>query len=88
MIYAERKITKEQARSLQARTTNLLVPVDIRVETLGCGFSLTEYARGGSAGILLRTPAGLELSDDPWSCEFSVVDRGRGVGERLNVPWA
>jgi phosphoribosyl-dephospho-CoA transferase len=88
VIYAERKITKEQARSLQARTTNLLVPVDIRVETLGCGFSLTEYARGGSAGILLRTAAGLELSDDPWSYEFSMEDRGRREGERLNVPWA
>ena len=88
VIYAERKITKEQARSLQARTTNLLVPVDIRVETLGCGFSLIEYARGGAAGILLRTPAGFELSDDPWSYEFSMEDKGRGVGERLNVPWA
>jgi phosphoribosyl-dephospho-CoA transferase len=88
VIYAEGKITIEQARSLQARTTNLSVPIDIRVETLGCGFSLIEYARGGAAGILLRTPAGLELSDDPWSSEFSMEDRGRGVGERLNVPWA
>ncbi len=88
VIYAEGKITREEARSLQARTTNLLVPVDIRVETLGSGFSLIEYARGGAAGILLRTPAGVELSDDPWSYEFSMEDRGRGVGERLNVPWA
>jgi phosphoribosyl-dephospho-CoA transferase len=88
VIYAEGKITREEARSLQARTTNLLVPIDIRVETLGCGFSLTEYARGGAAGILLRTPTGLELSDDPWSCEFSMENKGRGVGERLNVPWA
>jgi phosphoribosyl-dephospho-CoA transferase len=88
MIYAEGKITREQARSLQARTTNLLVPVDIRVETLGCGFSLIEYARREGAGILLRTPAGVELSDDPWSYEFSMEDRSPGVGERLNVPWA
>jgi phosphoribosyl-dephospho-CoA transferase len=88
VIYAEGKITREQARSLQARTTNLLVPVDIRVETLECGFSLIEYARREGAGILLRTPAGLELNDDPWSYEFSVEDRGRGVAERLNVPWA
>jgi phosphoribosyl-dephospho-CoA transferase len=67
VIYAEDKITREQARSLQARTMNLLVAVDIRVETLGCGFSLIEYARGGNEGILLRTPAGVELGDDPWS---------------------
>jgi phosphoribosyl-dephospho-CoA transferase len=88
VIYAEGKITREQATSLQARTTNLLVPVDIRVETLGCGFSLTEYARGKAAGILLRTPDGLELSDDPWSYEFNKEHKGRGAGERLNVPWA
>jgi phosphoribosyl-dephospho-CoA transferase len=88
VIYAEGKITREQARSLQARTTNLLVPVDIRMETFGCGFSLIEYARGEAAGILLRTSAGLELSDDPWGYEFSMEDRGRGVGERPNVPWA
>jgi phosphoribosyl-dephospho-CoA transferase len=86
VIYAQGKITREQARLLQAPTMNLSVAVDIRVETQSCGFSLIEYARGGAAGILLRTPAGLELSDDPWSCEFSVEDRGRSVGERLSVP--
>jgi phosphoribosyl-dephospho-CoA transferase len=88
VIYAKRKITREQARSLQARTMNLSVPVDIRVETLACGFSLTEYARGGSASILLRTPDGLDLGNDPWSYEFSMEDRGRVVRERLSVPWA
>jgi phosphoribosyl-dephospho-CoA transferase len=85
VIYAKRRITREEARSLYARTMNLSVAVDIRVETLTCGFSLAEYARGGSAGILLRTPDGLELSNDPWSYEFSMEDRGRGVGERQNV---
>jgi hypothetical protein len=42
----------------------------------------------GAAGILLRTADGLELGNDPWGDEFSGGDRGRGVGERLNVPWA
>jgi phosphoribosyl-dephospho-CoA transferase len=88
VIYAEGKITREEARSLRARTMNLLVAVDIRVETFGCGFSLTEYARGRAASILLRTPDGLVLGNDPWSYEFSMEDRDRGVGERLNVPWA
>jgi phosphoribosyl-dephospho-CoA transferase len=88
VIYAEGKITREEARSLYARTMNLPAAADIRVETLACGFSLTEYARGGSASILLRTPEGLELGNDPWSHEFSMEDRGRSVGERPNVPWA
>jgi len=86
VIYAEGKITRAQAMSLQARTMNLLVAVDIRVETLACGFSLIEYSRGDPAGILLRTPEGLELGNDPWSHEFSMEDKGRGVGERLNIP--
>jgi phosphoribosyl-dephospho-CoA transferase len=88
VIYAEGEITREEARSLLARTMNLPVAVDIRVETLACGFSLIEYARGNPAGILLRTPDGLELGNDPWSYEFSKGHRDRGVGERLNVPWA
>jgi phosphoribosyl-dephospho-CoA transferase len=88
VICPEGKITREQATSLCARTMNLSVAVDIRVETLACGFSLTEYARAGTASILLRTPDGLELRNDPWSYEFCMEDRGRGVRERLNVPWA
>jgi phosphoribosyl-dephospho-CoA transferase len=78
VIYAERTMTKEEARSLYARTMNLSVAVDIRVETRACGFSLTEYARAGSARILLRTPDGLELGNDPWSFEFRMEDSGRG----------
>jgi phosphoribosyl-dephospho-CoA transferase len=88
VIYAEGKITREEARSLHARTMNLSVAVDIRVETLACGFSLIEYARGGPAGILMRTPDGLELGNDPGSYEFSMEDRGRSLGEKVNVPWA
>jgi phosphoribosyl-dephospho-CoA transferase len=88
VIYAEGKITRDEARSLQARSMNLAVAVDIRVETLACGFSLIEYARGGPAGILLRTPGGLELGDDPWSYGFRMQDSGRGEGERPNARWA
>ena len=88
VIYAEGKITREEAGSLHARTTNLSVAVDIRVETLACGFSLIEYERGSAAGILMRTPDGLELGNDPWKYEFSMGDRNQAVRERLNVPWA
>jgi phosphoribosyl-dephospho-CoA transferase len=66
VIHAEGKITREDARSLYARTINLPVALDIRVETRACGFSLTEYATAGSARILLRTPDGLDLGNDPW----------------------
>jgi phosphoribosyl-dephospho-CoA transferase len=88
VIHAEGKITREDARSLYARTINLPVAVDIRVETRACGFSLTEYATAGSARILLRTPDGLELGSDPWRYESRMVDREPGGGERLNEPWA
>lgn len=67
VIYAEGKMTREEARSLHARTMNLSVAVDIRVETLACGFCRIEYERGAPAGILLRTQGGLELGNDPWS---------------------
>jgi phosphoribosyl-dephospho-CoA transferase len=85
VIYSEGKITREQARSLHARTMNLSVAIDVRMETLACGFSLTEYAGADSGGILLRTPYGIELGNDPWSYEFRIEDKGRSGGERLNV---
>jgi phosphoribosyl-dephospho-CoA transferase len=88
VIYAEEKITREEAKSLCARAINLPVAVDIRIETRACGFSLTEYATSGSARILLRTPEGLELGNDPWSYAPRMVDRGRGGGEGPNAPWA
>jgi phosphoribosyl-dephospho-CoA transferase len=67
VVYAVGKITREHARSLYARAIKLPVAVDIRVETPSCGFSLTEYVTAGSTGILLRTPAELDLNNDPWS---------------------
>jgi phosphoribosyl-dephospho-CoA transferase len=87
VIYAEGNLTRDDAKSLCARTINLPVAVDVRVETRACGFSLTEYATAGSARILLRTPDGLDLGNDPWSYESRMVDRERGGGEGLNVPW-
>jgi len=88
VIYAEGKITRDDAKSLFARTIDLPVAVDIRIETRACGFSLVEYATAGSARILLRTPEGLELGYDPWSYDSKLVDRGRGGGEGLKAPCA
>lgn len=47
----------------------LLAPakVDCRVETPWCGFSLEEYARSNAPQLLVRTPAGPILSEDPWA---------------------
>src|SRR6267143_3101059 len=42
--------------------------VDIRMETLVCGFSLREFANQSPAAILLRTPHGVVLGGDPWWC--------------------
>jgi phosphoribosyl-dephospho-CoA transferase len=67
VIYADRRITKDEAKSLCGFASNLRVAVDIRVETPTCGFSLSEYASQNPGPILLRTPCGVRLGADPWS---------------------
>jgi phosphoribosyl-dephospho-CoA transferase len=77
MIYAETNMTREDAKFLCARATEVPAVVDIRVETPVCGFCLTEYARAGSASILLRTPDRLVLGDDPWNDELTTETRDK-----------
>lgn len=76
-IRAPRRIVVEGARFLWDRVTGLPTKVDVRVETLECGFSLEEYVRTSSGRILLRYPDGLRFGDDPWSepssCEVTVL---------------
>jgi len=67
VIYADKPITTDEAKSLCALASGLPTAVDIRVETQTCGFSLNEYASQGSSPILLRTPYGVELGSIPWS---------------------
>jgi phosphoribosyl-dephospho-CoA transferase len=74
VIYAERRMTAEEAKSLRDRTVNLPVIVDIRVETPVCGFSLREFASRSPAAILLRAPSGIVLGRDPWGAELRSVD--------------
>lgn len=74
VIYAERRMTAEEARSLCDRAMNLPVVVDIRVETPVCGFSLEEFAGRGPAAILLRVPRGIVLAKDPWGDEIGSMD--------------
>jgi phosphoribosyl-dephospho-CoA transferase len=66
-IRAPHRIVVEQARSLWDRVTGLKTKVDVRVETLECGFSLEEYVCTSSGRILLRFPDGPRFGDDPWN---------------------
>jgi phosphoribosyl-dephospho-CoA transferase len=70
VIYAERRMTAEEAKSLCDRAMNLPGVVDIRVETPVCGFSLKEFAGRSPAAILLRAPSGIVLGRDPWGAEL------------------
>lgn len=67
VIYAPARISRDRARSLWDRTKGLAAPVDVRVETPQCGFSLEEYASAPSTRILLRYPTGPRLGNDPWA---------------------
>ena len=69
VIYAHRRMTVNEARLLCDSTQGLTAPVDIRVETLICGFSLVEYASRAPAPILLRTASVALLGADPWGAQ-------------------
>ena len=73
VIYAERRMTAEEAKSLCDRAMNLPAVVDIRVETPVCSFSLREFASQGPAAILLRAPGGIVLGTDQWGAELKSV---------------
>jgi phosphoribosyl-dephospho-CoA transferase len=85
VMYADRRMTVDEAKSLYAHTLELPAVVDIRVETLVCGFSLTEYARAGSAEILLRTPDRDVLDNDPWSDGLKMHNAAQTVPKALNL---
>jgi hypothetical protein len=70
VVYADEHLSRNDARRLLVCTTDLEVAADIRVETPVCGFSLAEYARSSGKSILLRTPAGPILGDDPWNADL------------------
>jgi phosphoribosyl-dephospho-CoA transferase len=69
VIYADERMTVNEARLLRDSTRGLPAPVDIRVETPACGFSLVEYASRAPALILLRTASGALLGADPWEAQ-------------------
>jgi phosphoribosyl-dephospho-CoA transferase len=65
-LFATQRIDHAIARDLWDNLSSLPAKVDVRVETPGCGFSLEEYALRRSAKILIRTPDGQQLVEDPW----------------------
>ena len=69
VIYAHERMAVSEARLLRASTQGLPAPIDIRVETPTCGFSLVEYASRAPAPILLRTASGALLGADPWEAQ-------------------
>jgi phosphoribosyl-dephospho-CoA transferase len=84
VIYADWRMAAGEAKSFYALTIELPAVADIRVETLLCGFSLAEYAQAASTAILLRTPVGHLLGNDPWSDELKICDTGQVVGKSLS----
>jgi phosphoribosyl-dephospho-CoA transferase len=67
VIYADEPLSRRDAQRLLTSADDLEVRLDIRIETLTCGFSLTEYATSPTRTILLRTVAGPILGTDPWN---------------------
>jgi phosphoribosyl-dephospho-CoA transferase len=74
VIYAERRMTADEAKAVCDHAMNLPAVVDIRVETPLCGFSLREFASQNPAAILLRAPSGIVLGRDPWGDEIGSMD--------------
>jgi len=81
ILYAAKRMTIGEARLLCAQTADLPCPIDVRIETLAYGFSLAEFAQGGSR-ILLRTCDGLVLGNDPWSHEFKTTVKKTAIQTR------
>jgi phosphoribosyl-dephospho-CoA transferase len=85
VIYADTRMTVDEAKSLWAHAMNLSAVADIRVETLVAGFSLAEYARASVTRILLRTPNGHALGNDPWDEELKTRDAGQSVAKESSA---
>ena len=83
VIYAERRMTAEEAKSLCDRAMNLPAVVDIRVETPVWGFSLKEFAGWSPAAIHLRVPRGIVLAKDPWGDEIGSMDPNYAAGTSI-----
>jgi phosphoribosyl-dephospho-CoA transferase len=75
IVYADERLSRNDAQKLMRSMAGVELPVDIRVETPECGFSLTEYASSSGGSILLRTTIGPMLGNDPWRAPDSLEAR-------------
>jgi phosphoribosyl-dephospho-CoA transferase len=66
VIYAPDPVPRHEVRCLWNVLDGAPARVDVRLETPVGGFSLEEYVRDGQDRVLLRTPTGPILTDDPW----------------------
>jgi phosphoribosyl-dephospho-CoA transferase len=66
VIYAPYPVLRDEVRCLWNVLAVAPARVDLRLETPAGGFSLEEYLRDGQERVLLRTPTGPILTDDPW----------------------
>jgi phosphoribosyl-dephospho-CoA transferase len=66
VIYAPHPVLRDEVRCLWNVLDVAPARVDVRLETPAGGFSLEEYVRDGQDRVLLRTPTGPILTDDPW----------------------
>jgi phosphoribosyl-dephospho-CoA transferase len=66
-LFAPTRFTRDTARGLwNVMKAAAPVRVDVRVETLYCGFSLEEYARSVTEQVLVRLPESRQFATDPW----------------------
>ena len=70
IVYADKHLSRTDAKRLLVSARRLNVAVDIRVETPVCGFSLAEYVQPSATSMLLRTCAGPILSNNPWNADL------------------
>jgi phosphoribosyl-dephospho-CoA transferase len=82
VISAPDRFDRDFAQHLLKKIALAPAKVDVRIETLWCGFSLEEYVRRNSEKLLVRTSTGPRLTTDPWNQPVG------GNECRIPVPWA
>lgn len=73
VIRAPKRFDRMFAKDLLTVLLAAPTKVDCRIETPLGGFLLEEYAHSQGARLLVRTPAGPILSDDPWTASSARV---------------
>jgi phosphoribosyl-dephospho-CoA transferase len=70
IVYADKQLSRTDAKRLLISARGLQATVDIRIETPVCGFSLAEYVEPSAKSMLLRTCVGPILSDNAWNADL------------------